>query len=450
MTATRLPRCQGFARVVLGGALLTVAPLWPILYGEAARGRGIITLWIGAALMLAGTARFSKRPLSSTSQSHNVIAILGVGVALRIGVAWWPPWLSDDVFRYLWDGMLLSEGVNPFAFVPSDTALEAWQSMTLYARLNSSDFYSVYPPLTQLAFLGPGWLTKTVGWEAGYAGWKVLTFAVEVGGLAWAGSVLAPRAFVWIAWNPLFVIELSGQAHTEALLWPLLIVVLSRSRSTSATASALGGAILLKLTPILLVPELLRRPRREALRAAGILAVLAVAALTTFGGAASIGHAAESLQLYTRYFEFNAGPYYALKGALFALTGDDWSKQLGPALATAALVGIALVWWRALTCPERWPLRRAALWAFALPIALATTVHPWYLVPVIVVLAVRHDAGETGGAAAWHWLALLSLATYARYVDGPYALAVALGWMGWAALLARDAFRAHRTRRPHA
>src|SRR5690606_34185739 len=61
--------------------------------------------------------------------------------------------------------------------------------------------------------------------------------------------------------------------------------------------------------------------------------------------------------------------------------------------------------------------------------AMATTVHPWYLVGVLVLVA-----PAVRPAWHWHWLGVLSIGTYLLYVGGPYWVWVFHGWMGWAAL----------------
>ena len=146
-------------------------------------------------------------------------------------------------------------------------------------------------------------------------------------------------------------------------------------------------------------------------------------------------HVKASLDLYVRYFEFNAGPYFAAKQVLAWATGADWSKALGPAFRWAFLASWAALaaWaWR-----RAWPFRRAAAWAFGLYLACSTTVHPWYL---LVLLPFVAGGEQRPPAWGWWWLAAASVGTYLRYAPTPhaetaYAAAVALGWTGGAALL---------------
>jgi ubiquinone/menaquinone biosynthesis C-methylase UbiE len=168
--------------------------------------------------------------------------------------------------------------------------------------------------------------------------------------------------------------------------------------------------------------------------------------LVPFAHPAVPAHIAESLDLYVRLFEFNAGPYYLLKEIGGWWTGEDVSKTLGPALRVVFLAGLVAVY--ALDGRRRWPLA----WAWALVLgwlwATATTVHPWYLLGVLALLPFTlgpdAEAGARWHAAAWCWLALAAMATYLFYSAGstPYWIAVWVGWGGWAVLVATGALHA--------
>ena len=43
-----------------------------------------------------------------------------IGLLLRLALIASTPLLSDDYIRFLWDGYLTSEGINPFNFKPSE------------------------------------------------------------------------------------------------------------------------------------------------------------------------------------------------------------------------------------------------------------------------------------------------------------------------------------------
>ena len=366
--------------------------------------------------------------------------VLGTALALRLLVFPLLPVLSDDGYRYVWDGLVQVEvGVNPYRFTPSDPALAPLQDAPLYDTLNSAGYYSVYPPLSQLCF-ALGALAGSLGWIAIWYLIKLLLVTAEVGGLWLLRRMITPRLLLLYAWNPLVVLETAGQGHTEALAVGLIVscVYAARKGRGGLSAAALAGAGWVKLFPFLLLPLVVRRfGARAALAGAVVIVLLAL----PYAAPYVPGHFASSLRLYVRLFEFNAGPYLAMKGLLGLWTGEDWSKTLGPALLVPFFLSLALVY--VLDLKRALPLAGIMSIILGLFFATATTVHPWYLVPslALVPLTSGSAAGRWWGAA-WLWLSACAMATYWRYA-GPtwgYAVAVAAGWSGWALLTGRAAF----------
>lgn len=351
--------------------------------------------------------------------------VLALGIGARLAVLWLPPGLSDDGFRYLWDGFVQHQGLNPYSATPA--ALTPFHDTELYGLLNSRTFYTVYPPLSQMLF----WLS-TVGmgenWQSGWYVWKTLCLGAEVGTL-FVLRGLGARSMLLYALHPLPIIEMVGQAHTEAFM-VLGLAVACRAAARGAVGGAGGGlavAALTKLYPFLLAPFLVRswRSVRALLPAAGLTLLVSACYLSP----ARLSNVATSLRLYTQYFEFNAGLYYALKETLrFLSGGGDYSKQLGPVLA---LVFAGVVVFRAVRHAQgKGTFARHACWILGAYLVCATTVHPWYLAGVLVVLPFVPARGW-----AWQVLALVSLATYVKYTGGPYTLVVAVGWLLWLLLL---------------
>ena len=128
-----------------------------------------------------------------------------------------------------------------------------------------------------------------------------------------------------------------------------------------------------------------------------------------------------------RLFEFYAGPYYALKGVLHALTGADLGKDIGPVLRLVfllAALAIAVRAWRA-----SWPLHRTAFWISASLVLTSTTVHPWYLLTPAALLTLH----TTAPRAVWAFVAVLAFGatmTHAYYRGVPMDGLVLIGWGG--------------------
>ena len=381
-------------------------------------------LWYGFVAAAGGAGTVVV--LLWRSASYSTRTVLGVALALRLFVLWLPPSLSDDAYRYVWDGMIQVEGINPYLYPPEAPELARFHEEPIYEALNSKSFYSVYPPLSQYVFRVGG-AVYGMGWKVSYYVIKLLLALFEVGALFLLARMVAPRMLLLHAWNPLVVIESAGQAHTEAMMvfFLVLAVWLARKGEGGRSAAALTGGAWVKLYPVVLLPLLLPRFKGRALWPPVLVSALV---LWPFLDPSVPGHIAASLNLYVRYFEFNAGLYYGVKKLFLIATGDDWSKTLGPAFRAAfllALPALYLTAWR-----RRWPLHRGMIRVMGVFFLFSTTVHPWYIVGLLALTLLDERP-------SWHWLwlGLLSMGTYLRYVDGPYWLFVNLSWIGWTVLL---------------
>lgn len=353
--------------------------------------------------------------------------VIGAALLFRIAVVGLPPVLSDDAYRYVWDGLVQAEGYNPYLFTPDDPELSSLHDESIFPMLNSASYFSVYPPVSQLIFR-VGAFFYEYGWEVSYYVIKALLALLEFGAVLVLARMLRPEQLLLYAWNPLAVLAGAGQAHGEAaaaLFLSLTLYALHKGRGGRASIW-LACAGWVKLYPFVLFPFLWRRfGWRSAAYGCAATALLALPYIHP----QVLQNVAESLNLYVRFFEFNAGPYYAVKEIFRLFTGDDWSKQLGPAfqwLFVASLPALYLLDRRL-----DWSGRRAFAITVGAFFVFATTVHPWYLLGILVLVAPAHRPSWH-----WYWLSVVSIGTYLLYVGGPYWLWVILGWMGWAVLVA--------------
>lgn len=382
-------------------------------------GRDTATLtaltFVGTGLCLAGAV---VRPSPAL--------VLGTAVLARALLLPMPPVLSDDAWRYLWDGRLQQEGINPYRYVPSDQALEPLRDAT-FERLNSPDYFSVYPPVSQLLFRA-----AVAGASSPERAWYLLkSFMVllEVLGVVVLARVVPAGALALYAWHPLVVLEGAGQGHTETAMVGGLMVALAALargyRASAGTALALAGWV--KLVPFALVPVLRSRLGRRGMLACAATAVLLAA---PFAAPYVLPHVASSLALYTGYFEWYAGPYLALKALGYALAPAPWEVVLGRGLLG---VWVLVVFVLAVGSPSRsWSPSALLLAIYGGFLALATTVHPWYLLGPLAALPGLWAAGglERRWVPVVLWVALWSVPTYLAY-EGFGAAAALATWVGW-------------------
>lgn len=386
--------------------LAATEELWPVLVGASVvASAALAVLW--------------KRDPLTTRQ------VLWGAFLFRLALLPLLPGLTDDLYRYIWDGWLQVEGINPYRYPPEHEALAAFQDTFLYEQLNSKPYYSIYPPFTQLFFAVGGWF-YSIDWTVSYYVLKGLFMAVEFSGVFILSRLTSARNLLLYAWNPLVLIETAGQGHTEALLIFFLAGLLwaVRRKSGRVASIAVAGAGLVKLYPFVLWPFLIRRFGWASVWS-GILFITAVS--LPYAAPYTLPHMKASVDLFAYLMEFNAGLYYLVKYIAWLLTGADWSKVIGPAFRAIFLGSLPILYY--LDWYRDWSFRSACLLTLSLFLVLSTTVHPWYVVPPLLVAVLDRRA-----VWIWSWVATWSIGTYLFYVDGPYWLWIWIGWGGAAGL----------------
>ncbi|HEX8656005.1 MAG TPA: glycosyltransferase 87 family protein [Hymenobacter sp.] len=436
-----------------------------------------------AALLLSGAAYAGLAYATPRAQFGQLVGLLavallayawllrsrlpwrwGLAAALGFRLLWLPalPALSDDVYRFHWDGLLVANGVNPFQFRPDEIIADGARSILpddaqrtqvlprlqqLYRQLNSPHYYSVYPPVCQFVFgAAARWFPVS---DRGFAvALRVVLLAAEAGSTALLLALLAAsraplvRAARYLL-HPLVIVELTGNLHFEGLVLFFLLLacwLLSRQRA-AASALALGLGIATKLLPVLALPPLLRRlgGRRFATYLAGVVGTLAVL-FSPFLSIELLTNIGRSLALYFRSFEFNASIYYVLRAVGYWLTGYNEIAFLGPALALASgLLGLVVVWWE--RRPTLASLPQTLLLMLTAYYALATTVHPWYLTLLIglsVLSRFRYPA-------VWGGLAVFSYAAYRTSAYTENLWLVGLEYAVTAVVLSSEVLRQRET-----
>ena len=401
------------------------------VFGVGLLGGG--TLYLGFAvdrtefwpLIIAATIAFAGYGLLLQSAKGSRLRNgLLIGLAIRLALVFAFPRLSDDVYRFIWDGKLVIAGQNPFGEVPAyymEPGREAdFTDPALFAELNSPNYHSVYPPLLQGIFtlavlLSPG------SWYGAAVIMKLFLLLAEMGTVYLLYRLLRqfrrPARDCLLYWlNPLILIEITGNLHFEGLMVCFLLLslfLLGRSQYGRAGA-AMAFSIASKLLPLMLLPYLLRRLWRSSFWRYSITlgGVAFLLFIPLFAGGGLTDGFGGSLNLYFQKFEFNASLYYLLRAYGFYDVGYNQIAQYGPLLARVTLLTIFILAlsdertdWKSL--PGRW------LGAFVIYLLCATTVHPWYLAVPIALCCLT----PWRYPIVWSYLILL---TYASYVTVPY------------------------------
>jgi hypothetical protein len=307
-----------------------------------------------------------------------VALVLGVGLVARALLLVPDVPLSDDLYRYLWDGRVANAGHNPFRWAPSDPALDELRDDEIWPRINHPTVPTIYPPVAQFVFRGIDRVAPTpLGTRATFAFFDLMAAALLVPVLR-ARRRSASLAVLY-AWCPLAIQESAGGGHTDGLGVALLVAALGlRERAGPGRLREAGVGFFVALSAcvkpvgVVLLPALLRatRSRRWVVLAAGAGTTLFLFVPYLDAGAM----VARGFFTYAEHWRFNDLGYSMVVSVGLDPTAARWVLA-----ATLAAVAIA--------APFRWPDPLAAGGvAVGALLALSPTVHPWYIVWIVPFL----------------------------------------------------------------
>ena len=211
------------------------------------------------------------------------------------------PTLSDDIYRYVWDGRVQAHGFSPYRYPPNAKEVTDLHrgDRAVWSYINRKPAVTVYPPGAQLAFAG---IWRMVGDRV--TGFKAAFVLAEVLGAVLLMRLLRhfnlpPERILIFLWSPLLVFEVAHAGHVDSLMLPLLIAAFWArvARRHWLLGICLGAATLVKFFPVLLLPALLplpqpHKPAEVSKDFRSLVAGLrpAFQTLAAFGGAVALGY----------------------------------------------------------------------------------------------------------------------------------------------------------------
>lgn len=344
--------------------------------------------------------------------------LFALGAVARLLVLFAMPSLSDDYFRFLWDGTLVSSGLSPFLYLPSEV-LGYLANINdevfvneLHDNMNSRPYFSVYPPINQWVF----WLAASfpsITW--GVVVLKLAVFAADLGlfmvlkKLCHRFSIQRSKiALYWL--NPLIIIEMCGNGHMDNMMVMFfLFSTLSFAKLKEGEGSVYYAfAALSKLFSLMFFPLLLAKlSMKRALKVLIVTIVIIVVCYLPFIDLEGLQNMGSSFDLYFQRFEFNGSLYYLARSVGTAIVGYNPIAIVGPVLAIISTSLILLV-----SYLYRFRNRLAMYTGFllinTLYLVFSPIVHPWYLA-MLVALSVLT---KYRFAIAWSGLIFLSYWAY--------------------------------------
>ncbi|RZS97062.1 carotene biosynthesis protein [Cecembia calidifontis] len=345
-----------------------------------------------------------------------------VGIVVRVLLLFAIPALSDDFYRFFFDGHLVLEGYNPYKLLPKDWILiHGNEEIPFLKRLeegmNSPAYYSVYPPLHQL-FFGIAALSGQSLF------WNIFVLRLILIGFEGLNFYLLYRLVkqwnldeykvLLYALNPLVIIELAGNLHFEGMVLTGMLAtlfLLEKGKSKFALASW-AAAVGIKLSPLMFGFLLLRK--FQQLKELKIFFIWGAFFLFLVFGVLLLDDSYlnfwKSFRLYQSRFEFNASLYYLIRWVSGFFMDYNPIVYVGPflnALAFLLIFGLSL--FHRLKSGK--DLVNAMVWVYLIYLLMQTVVHPWYIIPAFGLSVL------TGNRVFLVWTGLVFL-SYGAYQGG--------------------------------
>ena len=384
--------------IVLSYMLLAFQPDLRLAVPEMIRiTAGIIAL-IALAAFLAGSSAVCLSPG----------VIIATAVLIRIPFLLRTPELSDDIYRYLWDGLQLLAGNNPYSLPPNQAEPVNEASAAIRHLINHGDLVTIYPPAAQVVFaVGAAIGHGVIGLKAVLVALDLATCFVIVRILKTLNLPLW-RATLY-AWHPLVVLEIAGSGHVDGagmtfflLAFMLLVTYAEAPPISSENRSDSTGPVrhlrviplmvgilfsvsaLVKLYPLIFLPAYLAllAPRDRWLFFAGGATALACLSIPFIP---ELFNVFTTLGIYTRHWEFSGLAYQTLH----AVVSGDKARLLLAALFTAVTIASAVRLFHSTSKWNRHLFLSAVQTMTVTTVAfliLTPTLHPWYALPLVFFL----------------------------------------------------------------
>lgn len=399
--------------------------------------------WVGLAfiayvVMLWWAERAGRFP---------VPLLWGGAILFRLLLLFTMPTLSDDVYRYLWDGHVANQGVSPYAYPIDSSALDALD-VPIRALANHAWMASPYLPAAQWLFGNVTWLLPLEPRSMQLTMVAIDLFnGILIGQLLVIAGLPRWRVAIYL-WNPLVVVEIAHGAHIDSWMICLTLIAvwltLGRWRKTEEQSAKfiqsllsqwlapvfLALATLTKILPALLMVIFFWRWRWWQTIIYGVVVGLFILSAGLRAGWGLVGpldgHGLfAALRIYGDQWNFNSGLFHWMEAAFVNFMGFElvdanlWAKRL-VALLLLALLGYVWILARNYTNP------RTLLRLMAIPfmgyVLLTTTFHPWYLLILLAFVPfLSPTTEETSTTWLWSlpWLYLSGalFLSYLTYLD---------------------------------
>jgi alpha-1,6-mannosyltransferase len=355
-------------------------------------------------------------------EKWNFNFLLISGILFRLIFLLVEPNLSQDFYRFIWDGELVLSGINPYLQTP-DAIMENGEILLANAKelhngmgSLSARHFSNYPPLNQLLFA----ISALLGGKSIMGSLIIMRSIIILAdiGIYYFGKKLlrhinrSPHLIFWYFLNPLVIIELTGNLHFEGVMlfffiWGLSFLSVNK---WLFAAIAFACSISVKLVPLMFLPLFITYfGFKKSIKFYIMLGLIILIGVLPFYSSEFINNYTDTVGLWFSNFEFNASIYNIIKQIAIKFEAKPWEliKTYGK-LVPYIMIGFVLLLTFLRDNKKLSVLISSMFWVLVLYYFLAPTVHPWYII-FLVGLSVFTDYRFP---LAWSLVIILSYSAY--------------------------------------
>ena len=379
----------------------------------------LITLYTGLFFLCYKTVQVFK---------GNFWLLAGLGIFFRLLFITSVPNLSQDFYRFIWDGRLVLQGINPYLISPemylSEGNQVVNQAQLLYegmGALNASHF-SNYPPVNQLLFsIAAIFSGKSI--LGSVIVLRLIIIFADIGILYFGRKLLKKlnideNRIFWYFLNPFILIELTGNLHFEGVMLFFVIVSLYflHNKKWIIAAILFGLSVSVKLIPLLFLPLFFQWFTKKESNSLGfmklvgfylIVILTVVISFVPFYSPDFVSNFVATIGLWFQNFEFNASVYYIIRWIGYKIVGWNLIETIGKILPLVIVVFIIIItFFRKNKASKQ--LMTAFLIAISFYFLFSTTVHPWYVAtPLLLSIFTKYKF-----PLVWSFVVILSYSAY--------------------------------------
>lgn len=334
--------------------------------------------------------------------------LIGFAFFVRLYSFYSLPVLSDDFFRYFWDGKVFLSGTNPYKYAPAAQQLFLLRDDLIYPFINFPFIPTVYPPVAQILFL------LTAVFKAQLVAWKILMLVFEIAGWYALYKILMHlkidkyNLLVFIL-NPLLIIESYYSVHLDLIavsVFTWAIYLLIRNRIFSG-AIAMAISFLVKFTAFFPAIGLIPLNRRKIIPVFLLTVTVFFLPFVLNGILPAAGFVS-----FANRWEFN-GLIYNIFCRVLEFSGFKPSVlltlhylnrsetvYLNSALIYKIIAVSVFIFWvvKRQTVQDKSPqkLIKDSFLFITLILFLSPTLYPWYLIWLLPLLAIHKNIALLG------------------------------------------------------